>query len=305
MISITDPIQPAYAYMRRLLFEPFSAKKWFLLGFAAFLAHLADGGSFNFNSNPFNRSRGGLDFEGALSWVTEHLPLVITLAVLAFIFILALSVLFQWLSSRGQFMFLDSVATDRIEIAEPWARFRGLGNQLFAFRLKLMLVGWGAFFIIGGLGVGIALPDIHARHFGMASILALVVAGGLLCLALLALVLVAMLLRDFVVPVMYRRNIGTAAAWSVLRKELLRGRAWIFVGFYLMNLLLGVVAALLMLLGCCLTCCLAVLPYLSSVVFLPIHVFFRCYSLKFLEQLGDEWRILPGPAPVPSGEQQN
>jgi hypothetical protein len=50
-----------------------------------------------------------------------------------------------------------------------------------------------------------------------------------------------------------------------------------------------------MLLGCCLTCCLALLPYLSSVVFLPIHVFFRCYSLKFLEQFGEEWRILQGP----------
>jgi len=305
MISITDPIQPAYAYMRRLLFEPFQAKKWFLLGFAAFLAHLADGGSFNYNSNPFNRSRGGPDFEGALSWVSEHLVLVITLAVMAFLLILALSILLQWLSSRGQFMFLDGVAHDSSDIAEPWARFRELGNQVFAFRVKLMLAGWGAFFIIVGLGVALALPDIRARHFGMASILALVVAGGLLLLVLLALVLVTMLLRDFVVPIMYQRNLGTAAAWSVLRQELLPGRAWTFVGFYLVNLLLGVVAALLMLLGCCLTCCLALLPYLSSVVFLPIHVFFRCYSLKFLEQFGEEWRILQGASAVAVEEEQN
>jgi len=53
-----------------------------------------------------------------------------------------------------------------------------------------------------------------------------------------------------------------------------------------------------MLLGCCLTCCVALLPYVSSVVFLPVHVFFRSYSLCFLEQFGEEWRIIQEPAPL-------
>jgi hypothetical protein len=65
-----------------------------------------------------------------------------------------------------------------------------------------------------------------------------------------------------------------------------------------MSCLLGLGAALLVLLGCCLTCCVALLPYVSSVVFLPISVFFRCYSLGFLEQFGEEWRILQVPAPL-------
>ena len=35
----------------------------------------------------------------------------------------------------------------------------------------------------------------------------------------------------------------------------------------------------------------------TFVVFLPIFVFFRCYSLGFLEQFGEEWRIIQVPAP--------
>jgi len=296
MISITDPIRPAIAHARRLLFEPFSFQKWLVLGFSAFLAQLGQGGSYNFNGNPFDHSTGmDFDLEPVTGWISEHLPLVIALGIVIVILILAFSILFLWLSSRGQFMFLDGVAWDRTEIAEPWTRLRHPGNQLFGFRLKLLLAGFALLFLCGGLGALIALPDIQARHFGTAAILGLVVAGGLLLLGLLALALIGTLLHDFVVPIMYRRQVGIAAAWSALRQELLPGQAWRFVGFYLMSLLLELAAALVMLLGCCLTCCVALLPYISSVVFLPVHVFFRCYSLGFLEQFGEEWRIIQVP----------
>jgi len=294
MISVTDPIQPAIARTRRMLFEPFAARKWFVLGFSAFLAHLGSGGSYNFNGNPLDRSASGTtpDFSGVSSWISEHLPLIIALGVVLFIFILALSVLFQWLSSRGQFMFLDGVARDRAEIVEPWTRLRHLGDQLFRFRLMLMLAMLALLIVCGALGALIALPDLHARSFGASAITGLLVGGGLLVLGALGIGIIEYLLRDFVVPIMYHRDLGTAAAWAVLRQELLPGNGWRFVGFYLMSLLLGIAAILLILLGCCLTCCLALLPYLSSVVFLPIFVFFRTYSLCFLEQFGEAWRIL-------------
>jgi hypothetical protein len=302
MISITDPIQPAIAHAKRILFQPFSAKKWFVLGFSAFLAQLGGGGggSYRFNGNPFDHSSHGRgpDFSPVTAWMGEHLALVIALGVVLFIFILAMAVLFQWLGSRGQFMFLDGVARDRAEIVEPWSRFRQLGDQLFRFRLMLMLAGLALFIVCGGLGALIALPDIHARAFGAAAITGLVVAGGLLILGALAIWLIELLLHDFVVPIMYRRNLGTAAAWALLRQDILPGNGWRFVGFYLMTCLLWIPAMILILLGCCFTCCVALLPYLSSVAFLPIFVFFRCYSLGFLEQFGEEWRIIQ----VPSAE---
>jgi hypothetical protein len=299
MISITDPIQPAIAHAKRILFQPFRAKKWFVLGFSVFLAQLGGGGSYSYRGNPFDHStRGrGPDFSPVTAWISEHLPLVIFLGVLLFLVILAFSVLVLWLSSRGQFMFLDGVARDRAEIVEPWSRFRPLGDQLFRFRLLLLLAGLALVIVCGGLGALIALPDLHARAFGGAAIAGLVVGGGLLMLGGLAIWFIGLLLHDFVVPIMYQRNLDTSAAWALLRQELLPGHGWHFVGFYLMTCLLWIPAMLLILLGCCFTCCVALLPYLSSVVFLPIFVFFRCYSLGFLAQFGEAWQIIQVPAP--------
>ncbi|HEY3400293.1 MAG TPA: hypothetical protein VGK03_06630 [Geothrix sp.] len=296
MISITDPIQPALAHTRRILFEPFSARKWFVLGFSAFLAQLGGGGTFN-PGNAFNGpNQGGTpDFSPVTEWISAHLPLVIALGVVLFVMILALTVLFQWLGSRGTFMFLDGVARDRAEIVEPWTRLQDLGNRLFRFRLLLLLAALALLLICGGLGLLIAMPDIHARTFGASALLAVLAAGGFLVLGLLLLSFAGMFLRDFVVPVMYCRNLGVSEAWAVLRRELLPGNGWRFVGFYLLTFLLWIPAFLLILVGCCLTCCVAVLPYLSSVAFLPIFVFFRCYSLGFLEQFGEDWRIIQIP----------
>ncbi len=300
MISIIDPIQPALAHARRILFEPFSARKWFVLGFSAFLAHLGGGGSFNLNGNPFDHSyRGtGPDFSPVREWISLHLPLVIALGVVLFVLALGLAVLFQWLGSRGTFMFLDGVARDRAEIVEPWTRFQELGNRLFRFRLLLLLATLALLIVCGGLGVLIALPDIHARAFGTSALTAVLTAGGTLVLGLLLIAAIGLLLRDFVVPIMYHRNVGTSEAWALFRREFLPGNWWRFLGFYLMTFLLWIPAIILILVGCCLTCCVAILPYLSSVAFLPIYVFFRCYSLSFLEQFGEGWRIIRIPEPA-------
>src|SRR5207237_3624611 len=46
--------------------------------------------------------------------------------------------------------------------------------------------------------------------------------------------------------------------------------------------------------GClvtCLTCCLASLPYIRTVMVLPVPVFFRSFSLLFLRQFGAYWVV--------------
>ncbi|MDE3246522.1 MAG: hypothetical protein KGN80_10575, partial [Acidobacteriota bacterium] len=103
---------------------------------------------------------------------------------------------------------------------------------------------------------------------------------------------VELLLLDFIVPIMYRLEVKTVEAISVFRQEILPGHTGAFVLFYLMKIALGLAAAVVIIAGTCLTCCIAGLPYLSSVAFLPIFVFFRCYSLCFLEQFGEEWRLM-------------
>ena len=295
MISVTAPIESAIERTRKILFQPFNAEKWFVLGFCAFLADLASGGSGGFRGgNPFRQAAqpDGQVFQKIGDWISSHLTLVIGIGLLFFLLIVALVTLFQWLSSRGQFMFLDGVVQDRARVTEPWRRFRELGNNLFFFRFLLGLAWMGGFAIIGLMAWLIAKPDIAAGHFGGLALTAVILAGVFLVISALALAVLALLLMDFVVPIMYHRNLKTIEAFSIFRQEILPGHVGIFVLFYLMKLALGIAAVVIIVAGTCLTCCIAGLPYLSSVFFLPVFVFFRCYSLFFLEQFGDEWRLI-------------
>jgi len=308
MISVTAPIDRALTWTKQILFNPFDFEKWFVLGFCAFLAGLAEGGGGggSFRS-PFPHEAGPDwgPFTQAGNWVMGHLHLVIGLGLLLLILIVALVALFQWLGSRGQFMFLDGVVHNRAAVVEPWHRFRTLGNDLFVFRFTLGLCGLGAFALLGGVGWLVARPDIEARHFGSASALALLVAGGPALLVVLALAIVSLLLNDFVVPVMYRREIGTGQAFGILWKEIVLGHGGVFVLFYLMRIVLGLASFLIIAVGTCCTCCLALLPYLGTVIFLPVFVFFRSYSLHFLAQFGEEWRLVGGPDALPEPPEQS
>lgn len=292
MISVTAPIEFAIERTKKLLFRPFSAEKWFVLGFCAFLANLTGGGSYR-GGNFFRQGRSETQaFRQLGDWVSSHLMLVIGIGLLFLLLILALVALFQWLGSRGQFMFLDGVVQDRARVTEPWRRFRELGNNLFLFRFLLGLAGVGSILIIGFMAWLIARPDIAARHFGGLALSAMLVGGGLVLLTALALAIVELLLADFIVPIMYRLNVKTVEAISVFRQTVLPGHVGPFALFYLMKLALGIAAAVIIIAGTCLTCCIAGLPYLSSVFFLPVFVFFRCYSLFFLEQFGEDWHLM-------------
>jgi hypothetical protein len=110
--------------------------------------------------------------------------------------------------------------------------------------------------------------------------------------------IIGALLEDFVVPVMYRRGVRTVEAWGVFRREVLPGNGWAIVRFYLLKVLLGIAIGVAAILVTCCTCCLAALPYLGTVILLPIYVFVRSYSLSFLEQCGEEWRFFPADVPA-------
>ena len=279
-----------------MLFKPFDLGKWFTLGFCAFLAQLGQGGSYNYRSgNAFRTAEGepGNPFAEVGAWVSAHPGLTISLAAGFLVVVLGLMVLFMWLSSRGQFMLLDGVARNRAEVQEPWRRFRALANRLFRFRLALAGIGFGCLLILGACFAFAAIGLKHHGQLDSAVGIATLASLGVLCLLLLmAGAVVGLLLRDFVVPIMYLRETGPWESFGVLWREILPGNGWAFVRFYLMKLALGLASAAIIVVGCCLTCCLAALPYLSSVVFLPIHVFFRTYSLCFLEQAGEAWRVV-------------
>jgi len=291
-LSVTEPIERAIDRTKFILFQPFQAGKWFALGFCAFLAHLGSGLG-NFNS--FNRFGDSHDageslksmLEPVQEWVLAHLLLVFAGAA----FLLVLGLVCAWLQARGQFMLLDGVVRNRGEVAAPWKEYASEGNSLFGFTLLYgvaVLLGIAA---IAGLGIALAMPDIRAEEFGRPAITALLVGVPLLLVFLIASSIIGVLLHDFVVPAMYLRRQGVLAAWSNVRREVLAGRMSTLVLYFLMKIVLAMAIGILGVLAICLTCCCAALPYLGSVILLPLFVFGRSYSLYFLEQLGSGWRF--------------
>jgi hypothetical protein len=302
-LSVVDPINSAIERAKRVCFRPFDLGKWFTIGFCAFLAGLAEGGSTvptNFNFNASGPPGGGQpngrklaeDFRDGIDWVQAHLTPILVIGLIVLSVVIALMALVNWLGSRGQFMFIDNIGRNRGAVAAPWSEYRKEGNSLFWFRFLFSFAVLAVFFAIPVGAVLIALPDIQAETFGSAAATGLAVGIGGFLVWGIGSALVNLFLNDFVVPIMYVRRIGVLEAWHVFGTSMLAGHLGIFVLYVLFKIVLAFgVGFLTVLLGCC-TLCIGFIPYLGShVLLLPLHVFWRSYSLYFIEQFGPEWRI--------------
>jgi hypothetical protein len=100
---------------------------------------------------------------------------------------------------------------------------------------------------------------------------------------------------------MYLRGVRTLAAWGIVWREILPGNFWRIVLFYLMKIVLGLGIAVVAIVATCFTCCLTIIPYLGTVILLPIFVFSRSYSVYFLQQFGPGWHFFPAAeSPLPA-----
>jgi len=300
-LSVITPIGQSLERTKKILFDPFDIKKWFILGFCAWLANLGEGYGGG-GSGGGGRNRGqsfGSALSQAREWAVAHVFLILFITAVILLIILALWLLVTWLSSRGKFMFLDGVVHNRAAVKRPWAEFKPQGNSLFLFVLVFDLLSIGLVLsILVACGV-IAWPDLQAGRFDGAALLAVVlllsmlIPLGVICLLVMALV------KDFVVPVMYLRRVGVIEGWTSAFREIIQPYIGSVVLFYLMKILLGIVALMITFVvccaACCVTCCIAMLPYLSTVLLLPLHVFWRCYPLYFIEPIGPQLKLFPTP----------
>lgn len=291
-MSLTRPLGQAWTWMVRMLFRPFDLGKWLVVGFAAWLSGLGDGGYAGFN---FSGDEGGAELVKAArrgwEWFLSH-ELLTGLVVACAVVLLGLIVLVLWVSSRAKFVFLDNVVHNRAAIVEPWKRYRRQGNSLFAFRLVLLLLCLPL--VLGAVGLFLWLafgPDGWTRLDGPAMI------AGVAATALLGFVVTvtalyaAFFLDAFVVPLMLRFDLGVLAAWRRFLRLLWARPGWfLLVGLFVFVLTLAVGSAIVVT-GCA-TCCLGfillALPYVGTVVLLPLIVVYRSFTISFLAQLEPE-----------------
>lgn len=288
-ISVTIPIEKALERTKRVLFEDFNLAKWFTLGFCAWLASLGEsfgGGIGN------NFSGDGLSREG-IRWVENNGETIVLVGIGISIAAGLLIVVLSWLRSRGTFMFLDGIVHDRGAVKQPWREFGSRGNRLF---LANAIVGIGSFiFIVAPLVIGfmIAWSDIRQQQFeGPALIGTLVAIIGVL-IPSIVFGLVAWLLRNFVAPTMYLHDLSVMEAWRRVKAEVITGNLGAVALFLLMRIALAFVIGCIAVAAVCLTCLLTTIPYIGTVVLLPLFVFERSYGLYFLEQFGPEWHFFP------------
>jgi hypothetical protein len=302
-ISVVEPLTPAWERTKRILFRPFDLGRWLVLGFAAWLAGLGgSGGGFQLRLP----MRGWGDWGGSASWregldgaeqvvrdVWQGVALAGCLVALAVVVVLvvAMVVVGLWASSRGRFVFLDDVLSGRAAIVEPWKRLRRQGNSLFLFRLLFGLV----LLVVIGLMVGgtfLAVGGVAglARHETIGAVVAIPLVLVLVAVVALCLVtgaLVGYLLEGFVVPLMHRHGLGVMDGWRRFLGHF-RARPWLFLlsGLLLIGLRLGV--AMVVVTAGFMTCCLGFLvlmiPYVGTVLLLPVPVFVRSYTVELLAQ---------------------
>ncbi|MCP4204014.1 MAG: hypothetical protein GY769_19010 [bacterium] len=309
-ISLTDALSDAWDRMKTILFRPFDLKKWMVLGFTAWLAGLAQGGqSFSWNvgggadsSESEVWASGGSeampasarletrtdwpDWDHWVQWLLEH-PFWFAAGVFGCLFLLTLLVVILWLSSRGKFMFLDNVVHDRAEVVRPWNRYRRLGNSHFGFQLAF----YGLFMVIvlGAVLLVIAITSGSGMTFGApgAGLGLIVLLPGVVLVVLIA-AYIQYFLDGFVVPLMYRYDLRVLDAWSRFG-ELFRRHPWALLLSGMFLLLLGLAAMVVVVVAGLLTCCigllLVIIPYIGTVVLLPIPVTYRGFTVALLDQM--------------------
>lgn len=300
-VSVIQPVSVAIRRTRRILFEPFVLSKWLKLGFCSFLMGGLPASSWGVGrpGGEFGSGRRGIQADAALSWFQENASIALPVTSLVVVLVVALGLLLTWLSSRGRFMLLDGVVRNRGAISVPWQEYRREANSLFRFRLVFGLIS--LFLLVLILAACLAVLLLEGPAAAPSIRLVILMACALALFAwLAATVLISMLLFDFVVPVMLRDRLPVLAAW----RRVLEGLLWPHPGsvalYVVARFLLQVLIGVLALMAVLLTCCLASLPYLGSVILLPLSLVEITYPLAFLAQLGPDWQLLPPERQTPA-----
>ena len=61
--------------------------------------------------------------------------------------------------------------------------------------------------------------------------------------------------------------------------------------FVLLRIAIFIGVAIISTIACCATCCIEALPYIGTVILLPVLVYVRCFSLDCLAQFGPEYDV--------------
>lgn len=314
MINFTQAFDLAWERMHVILFRPFDLGKWCAIALGAFLAALPEGGNgFNpsFNTNSWH-SGNNLNFTssplpkisiGQLNTNVNHLVqgmqigfiVLITVAVAACF--LAVMVLLYWLGARGQFILLDNLVRNRGAVTWPWHYYQRQANSVLGLYLLLMLFSIFLFVPVLVVAVLMGLPLLQAHRLPEGSeIITFTIVGVVYVLCAIVFGVVFFVFREFGIPLMFRQGLlARPAFWASLK--LIQKHPGSIAVFVLLRLAIFVAVAVVTVIVCCATCCAEMIPYVGTVLLLPVVVYVRCFTLDCLSQFGPEYDVWTVDAP--------
>jgi hypothetical protein len=249
-LSAVDAVSPAFSATRRVLFQPFRFATWSRLAWIALLTGEFVGGGFSGGSNfnmPSTANRRRWDFIFTLTppfkqGIEKFLPWILFFAGVG----LLLGLFWIYASSVGRFILLDAVLRGRYRFREGWKRWQQPGLRYFFWQLGF------TFAMLLVLLLVIGLPVFLAWRAGLllrpGSHVGILVAGGIvLVLAAMCIILfsavIALVAKDFLVPVMAFENCTVTDGWKRLW-PMMAAEKWAYAGYVLMKIVLAIGSAI-------------------------------------------------------------
>lgn len=231
-----DAFQEALDNTKRVLFNPFEARKWSKLTLVYLLAGGSGGGGggggggtgSSGGSHHSGNSISGLqhgwqdllnninNLSGNASGAPGTQQMLAIAMTVVLVGILALFVLLlMFVVSVFHFIFIECILSNRVSVLEYFSKYRRAGTSYFLWSLGFMVL------VLTIVGVTIVLPAVLVYPFLKGtplSLMVLAVIGWVLILVAIFAVVIAIsvLTRDLALPIMIKNNISILPAWQLL-----------------------------------------------------------------------------------------
>jgi hypothetical protein len=271
-VSAANCVQPAVRHTREQLFTSFRWGQWSRLALVGLLAAEIHAGGC------------GLGRLNLPSWQRRHqVPTQITqfphidparilqfalLIVAGVLCALVVGVILLYISSVFRFILFDSVLKKHCSISQGWQRWHRAGRRYFLWMI-VFVIAQGLF-----MGVLIAVPLVIARAMGWFRnvgqqggrvVLAVIFLAGLFLIFVLAVTIVQMVAKDFLVPVMALEDLDFADGWSRVL-AMIRREPGSYALYLLLKMVLAIVAAFVFTILAFFPAFLITVPFVATVL---------------------------------------
>ena len=254
--SAVDAIIPAIEHTKRQLFQPFRFGQWVRLAVVGLLAgELSSGGGCNApNLSNLNLPRhpgtehflgtgwAGTGFGGVDPMVYAGLIAVLLVSALV------LGIVLMYVSSVMRFILFDSVLAKECHIRRGWTARQEPGLRYFLFKVLYFFATLGAVIVLIGIPAGFAFtlgwfnqPKEHV----VGLVLSGIVLFFIFATVFIAMAVIYVLTKDFVVPQMALENINAFEGWRRLW-AMIQAEKGGYAGYVGMKIVLAIGAAIVL-----------------------------------------------------------